>query len=277
MLLWVVVGLLVVVSLVAFVVPLRAALGSRRRDGPAPRAPRPVSDGTTFVGLDHLAVGVELKFDGQTWFVVGVQRAAPADGAWTAWHLDDRGQGGLMLTTGRDDEVVMAVRAERPETLDPAADVQRWRDHDWVRTEASTAAVRVEGERRGPRRGVLAPVPPADVERGVWVREELPTRRLVLERSVGEESWNAWVGTAVPGRLVDVWPPAPGGGTPAPASAGDVRARSPRAGGAVVASDVQPPGPRAPTDPREDPRAPTDPREDPRAADDAGPGPGQPS
>lgn len=209
MLLWVVVGLLVVVSLVAFVVPLRAALRAEDATGSVPRRSRPISDGTTFVGLDHLAVGVELKFDGQTWFVVGAQRAD----AWTVWHLDDRGQGGWMLTAGRDDEVVMAVRAEKPETLDPDADLQRWRDHDWVRSERTTTPVRAEGERRAPRRGGLGPVSPGEVERGVWIREEMPTRRLILERSAGDETWNAWIGTAVPGRLVDVWPPALGGPT----------------------------------------------------------------
>lgn len=218
MLLAVVIGLLVVVSLVAFVVPLRAAMRAEGAKGPNARRSRPVSDGTTFVGLDHLAVGGELKFDGQTWFVIGVQRAA--DDAWTVWHLDDRGQGGWMLTAGREDEVVMAVRAERPETLDPAADVQRWRDHEWVLSDRSTTPVSVEGERRAPRRGGVGPVSPADVERGVWVREEMPTRRLILERSVGDGTWNAWIGTAVPGRLVDVWPPALGGDRPPGADPG---------------------------------------------------------
>lgn len=215
-LLAIVFGLLVVVSLLAFLVPLRISM--RRERGPAAaRMPtnRPVKDGTTFVGLDHLAVGVELKFDGQTWFVIGVQHAAPADGpAWTAWHLDDRGQGGWMLTAGREDEVVMAVRAEHPETLDPRAATQRWRDHEWVRTEASVAPVRVGGERRAPRREGVGPVSSGDVERVVYVREEMPTRRLILERSAGDERWNAWIGTAVPGRLVDVWPPARDPGQP---------------------------------------------------------------
>lgn len=213
MLLAVVIGLLVVVSLVAFVVPLRAAMRAEDAKGPGARPSRPASDGTTFVGLDHLALGVELQFDKQRWFVVGVQRAEPADGpAWTVWHLDDRGQGGWMLTAGREDEVVMAVRAERPETLDAAATTLRWRNHEWVRTETTTAPVRAEGERRAKRLGGgdLGPVSPADVERAVFVREAMPTRRLILERSVGDETWNAWIGTAVPGRLVDVWPPALG-------------------------------------------------------------------
>jgi hypothetical protein len=249
-LLAVVIGLLVVVSLVAFVVPLRVAMRSEDEKDAGARPSRPASDGTTFVGLDHLALGVELQFDRQRWFVVGVQRATPADGpGWTAWHLDDRGQGGLMLTGGREDEVVMAVRAERPETLDPEAATLRWRNHDWTRTASTTVPVRVEGERRAKRLGGgdLGPVSPADVERSVYARDTMPTRRLILERSVGDDAWNAWIGTAVPGRLVDVWPPAPG-------RASDPEPAAPTAG---RASDPEPtapavPGPPAPgraTDP----------------------------
>ena len=200
----VLVAVVVVGSLAGFLLLLRAA----GRAGERPLATGPRGGGTdpagsVFEGLDRLAVGVDLKYDDQTWHVLGVQRAD--DGGWAAWHLDDRGQSGWMLTRGREDEVVMAVRAERPETLDPVADAQDWRDHAWVRRERTTASVGVEGERRVPR-GPLVAIPPADAERGVWTREELPSRRLVLERSAGQETWNAWIGSAVPGRVIDVWP-----------------------------------------------------------------------
>jgi hypothetical protein len=216
-LLAVVMGLLVVASLVAFLVPLRIA--TRAQEARPASAPHP-GTGTEFVGLDHLDVGVELMFDRQRWFVRGVQEVAPADGAaWTAWHLDDRGQGGLLVTGAREDEVFFAVRAERPETLDPTLAELRWRDHDWVRVREDGGPVAARGERRLARRGALVPVSPDDVERVVYVREELPARRLVLERSAGE-GWNAWIGTAVPGRMVDVWPPPLGTGPAATADGG---------------------------------------------------------
>lgn len=205
MLLAVVMGVLVVASLAAFLIPLRIATRNEAQVRVGGGSP---SDGTSFVGLDHLAVGVELQFDRQRWFVRGVQHVTPADGpAWSAWHLDDRGQGGWLATAGRDDEVVFAVRAEEPEMLDPTASAITWRDHEWVRSTADAGPARVEGERCGARHAGLAPVSNADVERVVFTREEMPSRRLVLERSVDGETWNAWIGTAVPGRMVDVWPP----------------------------------------------------------------------
>jgi hypothetical protein len=207
MLLAVVMGLLVVLSVGAFVVPLRIAGRSAvaTRGGGA----RVVPAGTSFIGLEHLAVGVELQFDAQRWFVRGVQHVAPADGpGWSAWHLDDRGQGGWLVTTDGEDEVLVAVRAEHPETLDPTASSLTWRNHEWVRAHRDGGPAEVEGERCGARHAGLGPVSPADVERVVFQRPELPSRRLVLERSVDADVWNAWIGTAVPGRMVDVWPPA---------------------------------------------------------------------
>ncbi|WP_026910838.1 hypothetical protein [Patulibacter minatonensis] len=205
MLLAIVMGLLAVASLVAFVVPLRIAT---RNEAAVRERGMPAHDGTAFVGLDHLAIGVELQFDRQRWFVRGVQHVTPEGGeAWSAWHLDDRGQGGWLQTAGRDDEVVFAVRAERPDTLDPGAERLTWRNHEWVRLAADAGPVDATGERQRSRRGGLQPVSDADVERVVFTREEMPSRRLVLERSADDETWNAWIGTAVPGRMVDVWPP----------------------------------------------------------------------
>ena len=209
MLLAIVMGLLAIASLVAFVVPLRIATRAERT--PRTIAATTGSGTTEFVGLSHLAVGVELRFDRQTWFVRGVQHVTEPDGAtWTAWHLDDRGQGGWLATTAPEDDVVFAVRAERPDTIDPTRTTVSWRGYDWERVAVDRGAVRAEGERRLPRRlgSGMVPVPATDVERVVFARPELPARRLVLERSAGEEPWNAWIGTAVPGSMVDVWPPA---------------------------------------------------------------------
>jgi hypothetical protein len=204
-LLAVVMGLLAVASLVAFVVPLRF---STRNEAAVRERAMPTPDGTTFVGLDHLAIGVELQFDRQRWFVRGVQHVTPEAGEpWSAWHLDDRGQGGWLQTAGRDDEVVFAVRAEQPDTLDPRQERIAWRNHEWVRVASDGGPVEAVGERQRSRRGGLEPVSPGDVERVVFTREEMPSRRLVLERSAGDATWNAWIGTAVPGRMVDVWPP----------------------------------------------------------------------
>jgi hypothetical protein len=209
MLLAIVMGLLAIASLVAFVVPLRIAM--RADASPGTLGTATDRGATEFVGLSHLAVGVELKFDRQTWFVRGVQRVTAPDGSgWSAWHLDDRGQGGWMATTGVDDEVVFAVRAEKPETVDPTRPSVTWRGYAWERQGADGGTVEAEGERREPRRrgSAMVPVPATDVERVTFARPELPARRLVLERSVGDEEWNAWIGTAVPGSMIDVWPPA---------------------------------------------------------------------
>ncbi|MDO9409439.1 hypothetical protein [Patulibacter sp.] len=226
MLLAIVMGILAIASLVAFVVPLRIAM--RHEDGPR-TVGGGVAPGTTeFVGLSHLEVGVELKFDRQTWFVCGVQHVTAPDGAtWSAWHLDDRGQGGWMATGGPDEDVVFAVRAESPETIDPALDAVTWRKHEWARTTVDGGTVRAEGERRLARRGGMAPVAPTDLERVVFARPDLPARRLVLERSAGDETWNAWIGTAVPGSMIDVWPPA--GALAAPAGPGTAAAPAPGA------------------------------------------------
>lgn len=232
MLLAIVMGLLAIASLVAFVVPLRIAL--RHEDRPR-TVGGGVAPGTTeFVGLSHLDVGVELKFDRQTWLVRGVQRVTAPDGStWSAWHLDDRGQGGWMATTGPDEDVVFAVRAEAPGSIDPSLSTVTWRGYAWERTTVDGGAVQARGERRLARRGDMAPVADTDLERVVFVRPELPARRLVLERSVGDATWNAWIGTAVPGSMIDVWPPA--GALAAPADG------TPSGGDGAVAP---PPGPQ---------------------------------
>lgn len=212
----IVIGIFVVAALLAFLVPLRIAMRSDGAWSADARPARPASEATAFDGPDRLVVGAELLYDKQRWDVVGVQRSASADGpAWTAWHLDDRGQSGLLLAADGETEVLMAVRAEKPETLDPGAPVLRWRDHEWVRTARATVSVRAEGERRAtrPAGAGLHPITSVAVERAVFVREELPTRRLLLERSTGEATWNAWIGSAVPDHAVDVWPPTPDGGT----------------------------------------------------------------
>lgn len=211
MLVAILIGLLLVASVVAFFVALRYARN-------AGTGPRPSGGSTEFLGLGDLAVDVELTYDLQRWRVRGVQHVTGADGAaWSAWHLDDRGQGAWMATTSPDDEVVFAVRAEKPETLDPSLESLRWRDHDWQRTTTDGGPAEVHGERRLRLRGPLAPLPATDVERVVFTRPELPARRLVLERSAGEAEWHAWIGTAVPGTMFDVWPPvAPEPGDPRP-------------------------------------------------------------
>jgi hypothetical protein len=251
MLLAVVMGLLLVASIVAFVVPLRIA---KRNETAARAGGRPYADGTSFVGLDHLEIGCELRFDGQRWFVRGVQHVTPPGGEpWSAWHLDDRGQGGWLQTAGRDDEVVFAIRAEHPDTLDPTARELVWRDHDWVRLQHDGGPVEATGDRRPSRRGELGPVSPTDVERVVFTREAMTSRRLVLERSADQDGWNAWIGTAVPGRLVDVWPPAgvgaAGGSGPTDASPGS--AVSPGAGAASpdATAPVRPAGPTSGAEP----------------------------
>jgi hypothetical protein len=197
-------GLLVVGSVVAFVVALR--LSQRRGGGLVPRPGE-----ARAAGLDRLEVGGEVTYDDQRWLVRGVQHVTPSDGPpWSAWHLDDRGQGAWLVTHGDDADVLFAVRAERPETLDPGLRRLRWRDHEWVRVTADSSPVRALGERRA-RRGEALPVSPADLERRIFVREEMPSRKLVLERSVGE-GWNAWIGPSVPAQVIDVWPPPGAGG-----------------------------------------------------------------
>lgn len=199
------IGLLVVASVVAFAVALR--LAARRADGTRPQSRDPSA-----AGLDRLEVGGEVTYDDQRWLVSGVQHVTPPSGrAWSAWHLDDRGQGAWLVTDGDDAEVLFAVRAERPETLDPERDRLEWREHEWIVELADGGSVRAEGVRR-PRRGQAFPVSPAAVERRVFVRQDMPSRKLVLERSAGE-GWNAWIGPSVPASAIDVWP-RPGVGDP---------------------------------------------------------------
>ncbi|MGX6447380.1 hypothetical protein ACVU7I_04840, partial [Patulibacter sp. S7RM1-6] len=123
----IVLGVLLVASAVAFVLTLRLA---RRRIGGAPRRARIERPAEH---VDRLAVGAEVAYDEQSWDVRGVQRITPADGpAYALWHLDDHGQSGLLVRAADDDaRVLFAVRAERPETLDPLRPPVRFRDHDW--------------------------------------------------------------------------------------------------------------------------------------------------
>jgi hypothetical protein len=184
----------------AFGLTLRLA---RRTPRAAARRGRPSAPPA---GIDRLGVGAELVHDDQRWDVIGVQHVRPADGvAWAAWHLDDRGQSGWMATSPGVDHVVFAVRAERPETLDPAVERLTWRDHEWVRIEDGSSPARAEGERRLPR-ATRVPLPDAAVARTVFTREDLRARRLVLEWSVGEDRPHAWIGNVVPAQMVDVWP-----------------------------------------------------------------------
>ncbi len=197
-------GLLVLATVVLLVLVVR------RRPGPIALPTRP--EGASAVGrstLDRLAVGAEVAYDEREWVVIGVQRFAARDGApaWVAWHLDLKGQPGWLATAEVDpDHVVFAVGAEKPETIDPTRDLVTWRDVPWTRT-AETAAgpqtVEVEGERRRNRqpREVLTAV---DVECVRYTREDLPRRRLILERGAGDERWAAWIGDRIPASLIDV-------------------------------------------------------------------------
>jgi hypothetical protein len=199
MVLAIVLGVLGVASIAAFVLTLRLAHRAPRR--PVRRAGTPAA-----ARIDRLGVGAELTYDDQRWDVRGVQHVAPDEGPpWTAWHLDDRGQSGWLVTVAGQDDVLFAVRAERPETLDGARAEVEWREHEWTRTELATSPVRAAGRRRVPR-GALVPVADGPVERAVFVRHGLPSRRLVLERTAGEAAWQAWVGGLVPAAMVDVWP-----------------------------------------------------------------------
>lgn len=202
----------------AFGLTLR--LARRTPHGPARRG-RPSAPAS---GVDRLAVGAELVYDDQRWDVIGVQHVRPADGAaWSAWHLDDRGQSGWLETTDDRSDVVFAVRAERPETLDPTAERLTWRDHEWVRIAHGASPATAEGERRLPR-GPRVALVAEPVQRSVLTREDLRSRRLVLERTAGEERPHAWIGGLVPAQTVDVWPreAAPAAGDAAhPGSTGD--------------------------------------------------------
>lgn len=197
-------ALLVVATVVLLVVVVR------RRPGPiawdAPTAAGPSS-------LDRLEIGAEVAYDDREWVVVGRQRFAARDdvGAWTAWHLDLKGQPGWLAVADDDpDHLIFAVGAEKPETIDPTDDPLIWRDVPWARiAEAADGLqpVEVDGQRRR-RREPLADLSPADAERVTFTREDLPRRRLVLERSVGDEAWTAWIGDRIGAALVHVtrWP-----------------------------------------------------------------------
>ncbi|WP_210495685.1 hypothetical protein [Patulibacter sp. SYSU D01012] len=208
----IVLGVLAVASVAAFVATLRLA---RRRTAQEPRrrrVERPAEH------VDRLTVGAEVAYDDQSWDVRGVQRVTPADGpAYALWHLDHHGQSGLLVRTEGDDErVLFAVRAERPETLDPLRPPVRFRDHDWTPEDPAVAGPQptaTEGRRRRVRDALVA-LPDAAVERVVLVRDGLPDRRLLFERAAGEATWNAWVGALVPVRMVDVYPPYGDGAAP---------------------------------------------------------------
>lgn len=199
-------ALLIVVTVILLVVVVR------RRPGPiatADRAPAPAPE----ANLERLQVGAEVLYDDREWVVIGAQRVAAVDGfaPWTAWHLDCRGQQGWMATVDGDrTQLTFVVGAERAETIDPTLDPVIWRDVPWTRI-AETAdgpqPVTVEGQRRRLRQ---APEDLTDdpIERISLTRDDLPRRRLILERRTGDERWTAWIGDRIPASLVHVtrWP-----------------------------------------------------------------------
>lgn len=199
-------ALLVVATVVLLVVAVR------RRPGAIV-----VADGARVAAgtstLDRLEVGAEVAYDDREWVVIGVQRFAAREStaAWAAWHLDLKGQPGWMATDDADPaHVIFAVGAERPETIDPAGDPVVWREVPWVRAIGAPDGrqpATVAGERRRTRQP-REPLTADDVERVTLTREDLPRRRLILERRVGEERWAAWIGDRVPASLVHVtrWP-----------------------------------------------------------------------
>lgn len=198
---------LLVVSTVVLLVVV-----ARRRPQSIVRADRPPSPPGTNT-LDRLEVGAEVAYDDREWVVVGRQRFAAGDGiaAWTAWHLDLKGQPGWLATSDGDREhLVFAVGAEKPETIDPARDPLIWRDVPWTRIAESADGlqpVEVEGQRRR-RRQPLEDLSGADAERVTFTREDLPRRRLVLERGADDATWTAWIGDRIAAGLIDVtrWP-----------------------------------------------------------------------
>lgn len=201
-------ALLVVATVVLLVVVLRKRPAVIVAAGRAASAP---AGGTS--SLDRLEVGAEVVYDDREWVVIGAQRFAAGDGfaAWTAWHLDLKGQPGWMATVDGDhDQLIFAVGAERPETIDPGQDPVVWRDVPWTRiAEAADGPqpVAVDGQRRRnrqPREDLTSDA----VERVTFTRDDLPRRRLILERRVGDAHWAAWIGDRVPATLIDVtrWP-----------------------------------------------------------------------
>ncbi len=67
--------------------------------------------------------------------------------------------------------------------------------------------VAVEGQRRRNRQPREELTDDA-VQRVTFTRDDLPRRRLILERRVGDERWAAWIGDRVPAAMVHVtrWP-----------------------------------------------------------------------
>lgn len=197
-------ALLVVCTIVLLVVAVR------RRPKPIVRADRPPSVVDTST-IDRLEIGAEVAYDDREWVVIGRQRFAERDGvaAWTAWHLDLKGQPGWMATSDDDREhVIFAVGAEKPETIDPTLDPLTWRDVPWTRIAESADGmqpVEVEGQRRRrqqPREDLTA----GDAERVTFTRDDLPRRRLILERATGDAAWAAWIGDRISVSLLDVTP-----------------------------------------------------------------------
>lgn len=162
--------------------------------------------------LDRLEPGAQVKYDRQEWIVLGRQHVTPPSGspAWTAWHLDDHGQPGWMATLDGDPgHAIFAVGAEQAEPIDPAAPTVVWRKVAWTRIEEVAPGpqpVEAEGRRRRLR---TAPEDLTDdpVERVTFTRDELPRRRLLLERRAGDEQWAVWIGDLVTTSMIDVYPP----------------------------------------------------------------------
>ncbi|MFA4929498.1 MAG: hypothetical protein WC558_13350 [Patulibacter sp.] len=205
----------IVIVLVALVLVVSVGLlvVAYRHRPATPAAPRATPSGAGEANLERLQVGAEVLYDDREWVVIGAQRVAAVDGfaPWTAWHLDCRGQQGWMATVDGDrTQLTFVVGAERAETIDPTLDPVIWRDVPWTRI-AETAdgpqPVTVEGQRRRLRQ---APEDLTDdpIERISLTRDDLPRRRLILERRTGDERWTAWIGDRIPATLVHVtrWP-----------------------------------------------------------------------
>ncbi len=203
-------ALLVIGTIVMLVMAVQRRPGpivvaDERQRHPAPVDGGPSRDRGT---VDRLEVGAEVQYDDREWVVIGAQRFAAVDGhrAWTAWHLDLKGQPGWIATVEGDDHLLFAVGAERPEAIDPADDPLTWRDVQWRRIAETAGGARtpsVEGERRR-RRLPREPLTDHDVERVTYGRDELPRRRLVVERRVGDPAWAAWIGDRVPVTAIHV-------------------------------------------------------------------------
>lgn len=212
MLLAILLVLLAIVAVAVFVVALRASRRSGEPSSPtlAPAVAAGGRPARVNRVLERLAIGAEVTYDGQAWFVRGTQRVTPADGpAWTVWHLDDKGQSGWMATTDGDlEQLVIGVRAEDPETVDPHAERVHWRNLDWLplAPPAVSAAV-ATGQRQGAAHDPIEEIAAGDVEYVAFGREALPRRRLICERTVGPDGpgpWGIWIGDRAPASLIDV-------------------------------------------------------------------------